>query len=92
MTNTKAMSVIAVFGFTFISGYGIAAETIKKEAEVSVSFQRGGLKNDSFTRKEKEDARIKHGLGEYYYHTEDATRDNAPDASERNARSEGPTF
>lgn len=92
MTNTKAMSVIAVFGFTFISGYGIAAETIKKEAEVSVSFQRDDLKNDSFTRKEKQEARIKHGLGEYYYHTEDAARDNASDASEGDARNEGPTL
>ena len=93
MTNTKALSVITtILGLTFASGYCVAAaaERIQKEAEVSVSFQKSDLTNDTLSSNTKEDARLKPGP-EVYYHTEDANRDNA-DAPEPNARKESATF
>jgi len=93
MTNTKALGVITtIFGFTFASGYCVAGATerIQKEAEVSVSFQKSDLKNETLSSKSKEDARLK-PVPEVYYHTEDANRDNA-DASEPKARKESPIF
>ena len=86
MINAKAVSVIAlVFGVTFGPGYSMAAETVQKEAEVSVSFQKADLNSDGSIS--REEARAKPGLSENF-DAADTNGDGMLDATELKARKE----
>ena len=87
MINANAVSFIAlIFGVTFGAGYSVAAETIQKETEVSVSFQKADLNSDGSIS--REEARVKPGLSEYF-DAADTNGDGVLDAAELKARKDG---